>query len=105
MDKKVIITVRDFSETPGPREKAQGDFSAELFVETILEPEFMKMDSDDEIVYRINQHELPLKRDGNRSEWIMQLMDKLWIDVATLYRLAQTIKQEYPENTIDWRET
>ncbi len=49
MDKKIIITVRDFSETPGPREKAQGDFSAELFVETILDPEFTKMNNDAEI--------------------------------------------------------
>jgi len=46
MDQKIKITVRDFSETPGPREKVQGDFSAELFVETVLDPEFKKMDVD-----------------------------------------------------------
>lgn len=46
MEQKIKITVRDFSEIPGPREKVQGDFSAELFVETVLDPEFKKMDDD-----------------------------------------------------------
>ncbi|KXJ97944.1 MAG: hypothetical protein UZ19_OD1000847 [Parcubacteria bacterium OLB19] len=54
MDQKIKIAVRDFSETPGPREKVQGDFSAELFVETVLNPEFQKMDSDPALKMEIN---------------------------------------------------
>lgn len=54
MEQKIKIVVRDFSETPGPREKAQGDFSAELFVETFLDPEFKKMDADENLKMEIN---------------------------------------------------
>lgn len=54
MDQKIKVTVRDFSETPGPREKVQGDFSAELFVETVLNPEFQKMDNDANLKMEIN---------------------------------------------------
>jgi hypothetical protein len=66
---------------------------------------FIKDNNDDRILYRIRQQELPLKMNDDTSEWIMQLMDKTWIDVGTLYRLAQTIKQEFPDNDIDWRKT
>lgn len=54
MDQKIKIVVRDFSETPGPREKVQGDFSAELFVETVLNPEFERMDNDPSLKMEIN---------------------------------------------------
>jgi len=54
MDQKIKIAVRDFSETPGPREKVQGDFSAEFFVETVLDPEFQKMDADVNLKMEIN---------------------------------------------------
>lgn len=54
MDQKIKIIVRDFSETPGPREKVQGDFSAELFVESVLNPEFQKMDSDPDLKMEID---------------------------------------------------
>lgn len=54
MDQKIKIVVRDFSETPGPREKVQGDFSAELFVETVLNQEFQKMDADTNLKMEIN---------------------------------------------------
>lgn len=54
MDQKIKIAVRDFSETPGPREKVQGDFSAELFVETVLDSEFKKMDVDANLKMEIN---------------------------------------------------
>lgn len=46
MEQNIKIAVKDFSETPGPRRKAEGDFSAESFVEAILNPEFRKMDTN-----------------------------------------------------------
>jgi len=44
---------------------------------------FLKDTDTNDIVYRIRRQELPLKRNGKESEWIMQLMDKTWIDVGT----------------------
>jgi hypothetical protein len=66
---------------------------------------FIKDNDDDEILYHISRQELPSTRYGDTSELIMQLMEKTWIDLGTLYRLAQTIKQEFPNNGIDWRKT
>lgn len=73
---------------------------------TITDGSVMIMDSDhDNILYRIRREELPLKMEDGTSEWIMQLMDKTWMDVGNLYRLAQYIKSEFPKNSIDWRKT
>jgi hypothetical protein len=35
-----IVVARDFSETPGPRSREEGDFSGEQFLEEILLPFF-----------------------------------------------------------------
>jgi hypothetical protein len=35
-----IIIAKDFSETPGPRSRVEGDFSGEEFLEKILRPRF-----------------------------------------------------------------
>ncbi|OGZ84651.1 MAG: DUF4325 domain-containing protein [Candidatus Staskawiczbacteria bacterium RIFOXYD1_FULL_39_28] len=35
-----ILIAKDFSKTPGPRYKKEGSFSAELFLEQILEKKF-----------------------------------------------------------------
>jgi hypothetical protein len=41
MDVQNLLSVaRDFSETPGPRYKHEGDFSGELFMETLLQPRY-----------------------------------------------------------------
>ena len=56
-------------------------------------------------MYTIRKAELPRTRDGNVSEWIMQLMPKKWVDKETLYQLASIIKREYPTNSIDWHRT
>ena len=44
MEKVITILVKDFSKTPGPRRKVEGDFSAELFVEKVLNPKLQEMD-------------------------------------------------------------
>ena len=36
------------------------------------------------------------------SEWINQLIGRTWIDADILYELAKLIKQEFPNNNIDW---
>ena len=36
------------------------------------------------------------------SEWINQLISRTWIDATILYKLAKLIKQEFPNNNIDW---
>jgi hypothetical protein len=36
------------------------------------------------------------------SEWINQLIGRTWIDATILYKLAKLIKQEFPNNNIDW---
>jgi hypothetical protein len=60
---------------------------------------------DDSILYRIRREELMLKMTHDLSEWIMQLEEKTWMDSDALYRLAQFIKLEFPDNTIDWYNT
>lgn len=38
----IIISIADFSKTPGSRFKKEGQFSGEVFRKTILEPNFAK---------------------------------------------------------------
>jgi STAS-like domain of unknown function (DUF4325) len=45
-----IKIAKDFSETPGPRSKAEGDFSGEEFLEKILLPAYEQAVADDAIV-------------------------------------------------------
>jgi hypothetical protein len=37
-----LSIARDFSETPGPRSREEGDFSGEEFLEDLLQPAFIK---------------------------------------------------------------
>ncbi|MBZ5696256.1 MAG: STAS-like domain-containing protein [Acidobacteriia bacterium] len=37
-----ISVARDFSQTPGPRSREEGDFSGEEFLETLLRPQFVE---------------------------------------------------------------
>jgi hypothetical protein len=39
---KVISVARDFSETPGPRSKDEGDYSGEVFLQDLLRPRFLE---------------------------------------------------------------
>lgn len=60
---------------------------------------------DDDFKYPIRKQELPLTRDGDKSEWIMHLLLKTWISTEILYKLAQVIQREFPGNKINWKET
>lgn len=39
---KIIRIAKDFSETPGPRAKDEGDFSGDEFLENILRPAYVQ---------------------------------------------------------------
>lgn len=39
------------------------------------------------------------------SDWIVQLLDKTWIEQNALYEVAQIIVREHPKNEIDWKST
>lgn len=59
-------------------------------------------------IYSIRKEELPLiiqKNDCKISLWINQLLSKTWIEENALYELAVLIQKEYPDNSIDWRNT
>jgi hypothetical protein len=60
---------------------------------------------DSETTYKIRYAELPLVRDKDYSEWVMQILPKTWSNTTMLYELAQIIEQEFPENKIDWNKT
>lgn len=70
--------------------------------DTILIPE-----GDDGSYYRIRIAELSEIRGSNDglSEWIMQLLDKTWINSDLLYGLAVLIQKLQPANQINWRNT
>lgn len=61
--------------------------------------------TDDFLLWEIGIQDLPKKSNNETSLWITNLMDKIWIDVGTLYQLAKIINTRFPKNTIDWRET
>ena len=59
-------------------------------------------------VYPIKRKELNRirkKGDVNYSEWIEQLLPKIWITKPTLHKLAKVIQEEFPNNDIDWAAT
>lgn len=49
MDYKIFIA-KDFSETPGPRYKKDGEYSGEQFRDDILLPKFKECYNDDKII-------------------------------------------------------
>lgn len=53
----------------------------------------------------INRSELPITRAGGTSEWVEHLQEKTWVNRELLYRIAQTIESEFPDNVIDWYKT
>lgn len=50
MEKIIISIANDFSKTPGPREKIEGDFSGESFREEVLEPKFNEALKENRII-------------------------------------------------------
>lgn len=70
-----------------------------------IENEVVRIKDTDGILYTIRKSELPLTRDEDNSEWVMQLLDKTWINTEILYQLAKLIQNEFPNNAIDWRAT
>ncbi len=77
----------------------------ELYISTINGTVYIKDVDSTDVYYYIRFQELGLRRVDKTSEWIMQLIEKSWIDLGTLYRLAQIIEFEFPDSGIDWRET
>ncbi len=66
------------------------------------------VDEEDNILYDIPIHQLGdvINKNGtNYSSWINQLEEKTWINIDTLYELAQVIKELVVNNDIDWKET
>lgn len=57
--------------------------------------------------YRIRIPELKVIEDNDLkcSAWILHLMDKTWVTIDTLYRLARVINELHPKNKINWHET
>jgi hypothetical protein len=70
-----------------------------------VENEVVRIKDTDGILYTIRKSELPLTRGENNSEWIMQLLEKTWINTQILYQLAKLTQKEFPDNDIDWRAT
>lgn len=51
-----VVSVRDFSATPGPRYREKGSYSGEEFREEFLEPEFKKaLGNDERLVVDLDQ--------------------------------------------------
>jgi hypothetical protein len=63
------------------------------------------MDSSSNEIYNIRKEELPEIRDKEYSEWIMQLLTKMWVTIEALYNLAVIIENEFPDNSINWYKT
>lgn len=42
----ILSIAKEFSETPGPRSRSEGDFSGEQFLEDVLAPRFEKARAD-----------------------------------------------------------
>lgn len=75
-----------------------------------IEKSHVNLYSDDRqsAIYSIAKEELSLTiLDSNceNSAWIWQLMSKSWIEEKVLYDLAVVIQNEYPQNSIDWKNT
>lgn len=77
----------------------------DLYLEEDGDMVLIRDSNDDRVVYRIRKAELPRTRDGSYSEWIMHLLLKTWVSVGILYKLAQLIQREFPDNKINWKET
>ena len=57
------------------------------------------------ICYEIRKQDLNDIIDKDLSAWIIQLMNKTWIDIDVLYQLAAIIVKEHPGNSINWKST
>ncbi len=59
-------------------------------------------DENGEDFYSIRHDLLADKMSDGDSEWINQLSEKSWATKATLQQVADIIKQEFPDNDINW---
>lgn len=62
---------------------------------------------DDEYEYDIPKFALTERRNGDLSEWVMQLNGRIWIDEDPyiLYKLAAYIHLNHPDHKINWHKT
>jgi hypothetical protein len=63
------------------------------------------IDSSGNEIYNIGKDELPEIRNEEYSNWIMQLLTKMWVTIDVLYDLAVIIENEFPDHTINWYKT
>lgn len=56
-------------------------------------------------IYTIPRNDLASKLNDGVSEWIHQLSEKSWATSELLKDVASKIKQEFPDNDIDWEQT
>ncbi len=63
------------------------------------------IDSSGDEIYNISKKELPENREKEYSEWVLQLLTKMWVTIEVLYDLAVLIEKEFPENSINWYKT
>lgn len=63
------------------------------------------LDDREDPIYSISKDRLLEVNGENVSDWILQLLDKTWIDYDVLYKVAQTIVRLNPDNSIDWQKT
>lgn len=65
-------------------------------------------DADDEPIYDIRRQDLNETFDMDNkkiSAWVYRLCAMQWITRDMLERLCDIIKDEFPDNDIDWKET
>lgn len=56
-------------------------------------------------IYSIPQDSLGDKMDDGDSEWINQLSEKSWATRSLLQEVADKIKEQFPDNDINWETT
>lgn len=71
-----INIANDFTDTPGPRYKTDGDFSGEEFRETILEPKFLEAKN--------NNKKLKIDFDGGYG-YLISFLEEAFGGLARIY--------------------
>ncbi|MEP2508478.1 MAG: hypothetical protein ABJH72_03940 [Reichenbachiella sp.] len=71
----------------------------------VVEKNVVVFDGEGNDLYTIPLVHLDEVREENLSEWVLQLEEKKWVSYELLQNLADIIKKECPDNTIDWNTT
>lgn len=92
-----INIARDFTDTPGPRNKVDGDFSGEFFRESLLEPKFLEAE-------KLNE-KLIINFDGGYG-YLISFLEEAFGGLARKYgsnRVLKTLefKSDEEETLID----